>query len=141
MGLFTKDISTLNDLFVSRPPVTAESWNAEVAERYGDRPAAELPLVFQRILQNTMRDHFRRQKVRNLWTTQVSSLSGPDDGDDHDEHAALRPKHRLQAVAEEVDDEQQQRFDTLKERLIKRFGYNDDSAAEVLKFVASILAR
>ncbi len=39
------------------------------------------------------------------------------------------------------DDEQQQRFDTLKERLIKRFGYNDDSAAEVLKFVASILAR
>jgi serine protein kinase len=39
------------------------------------------------------------------------------------------------------DDEQQQKFDTLKERLIKRFGYNDDSATEALKFVASILAR
>ncbi|MEO8480802.1 MAG: carboxylesterase family protein [Acidobacteriota bacterium] len=30
---------TLNDLFVSRAPVTAESWRAEVAERYGDRAA------------------------------------------------------------------------------------------------------
>lgn len=46
-----------------------------------------------------------------------------------------------QFVSVVQDDEQQQRFDTLKERLIKRFGYNDDSAAEVLKFVASILAR
>jgi para-nitrobenzyl esterase len=30
---------TLNDLFVSRAPVTAQSWKAEVAERYGDRAA------------------------------------------------------------------------------------------------------
>ena len=28
---------TLNDLFVSRAPATAESWRAEVQERYGDR--------------------------------------------------------------------------------------------------------
>jgi para-nitrobenzyl esterase len=28
---------TLNDLFVSRPAVTAESWRAEVQDRYGDR--------------------------------------------------------------------------------------------------------
>jgi serine protein kinase len=46
-----------------------------------------------------------------------------------------------QFVSVVQDDEQQQKFDTLKERLIKRFGYNDDSATEVLKFVASILAR
>jgi serine protein kinase len=39
------------------------------------------------------------------------------------------------------DEEQRQKFDTLKERLIKNFGYNDLSATEVLKFVASILAR
>jgi len=56
----------------------------KLAEKYAARPPAELPMLFQRILQNTMRDHFRRQKVRNLWTIQVSSLSGPDDGDDHD---------------------------------------------------------
>jgi para-nitrobenzyl esterase len=30
---------TLNDLFVFRPRATAESWKAEVAERYGDRAA------------------------------------------------------------------------------------------------------
>lgn len=30
---------TLNDLFVSRAPATAESWKAEVADRYGDRAA------------------------------------------------------------------------------------------------------
>ena len=56
----------------------------KLAEKYSARPATELPMLFQRILQNTMRDHFRRQKVRNLWTTQVSSLTGGDDGDDHD---------------------------------------------------------
>ncbi|NBR26795.1 MAG: RNA polymerase sigma factor [Betaproteobacteria bacterium] len=56
----------------------------KLAEKYSARPPTELPMLFQRILQNTMRDHFRRQKVRNLWTIQVSSLSGPDDGDDHD---------------------------------------------------------
>ncbi|MFO0415846.1 MAG: PrkA family serine protein kinase [Pseudomonadota bacterium] len=39
------------------------------------------------------------------------------------------------------DDEQRQKFDTIKERLIKNFGYNDQSATEALKFVASILAR
>jgi RNA polymerase sigma-70 factor (ECF subfamily) len=41
-------------------------------------------MLFQRILQNTIRDYFRRQKVRTLWTTQVSSLGGGEDGDDHD---------------------------------------------------------
>jgi para-nitrobenzyl esterase len=30
---------TLNDLFVSRAPVTAESWKAEAVDRYGDRAA------------------------------------------------------------------------------------------------------
>jgi serine protein kinase len=46
-----------------------------------------------------------------------------------------------QFVSVVQDEEQQQRFDMLKDRLIKRFGYNDDSAAEVLTFVASIMAR
>ncbi len=32
---------------------------------YADRPAAELPLLFQRILSNATMDWFRRQKVRN----------------------------------------------------------------------------
>jgi RNA polymerase sigma-70 factor (ECF subfamily) len=56
----------------------------KLAEKYSTRPGAELPMLFQRILQNTIRDHFRRQKVRLTWTTQVSSLKGSDEGDDHD---------------------------------------------------------
>lgn len=47
----------------------------KLAEKYGGRPAEELPLLFQRILQNTIRDAFRRLKVRSLWTTLFSSLA------------------------------------------------------------------
>jgi len=56
----------------------------KLSDKYSARPCAELPMLFQRILQNTIRDHFRRQKVRAMWTMPVSSLSGADDGDDHD---------------------------------------------------------
>ena len=54
----------------------------KLAEKYSTRPPAELPLLFQRILQNAIRDHFRRQKVRSTWTTLLSNLGmGGDDGD------------------------------------------------------------
>ncbi len=56
----------------------------KLSEKYAARPAGELPMLFQRILQNTIRDHFRRQKVRSLWTTPISSLGGGEDNDDHD---------------------------------------------------------
>ena len=56
----------------------------KLSEKYSARPSAELPMLFQRILQNTIRDHFRRQKVRSLWTPPVSSLGGSEDGEDHD---------------------------------------------------------
>jgi len=52
----------------------------KLAEKYADKPAGELPMLFQRILQNVIHDHFRRQKVRNLWTTLISSLQ-PDDSE------------------------------------------------------------
>ena len=53
----------------------------KLAEKYGGKPAEELPLLFQRILQNTIRDHYRRQKVRTTWTTLFSSLQ-PNHGED-----------------------------------------------------------
>jgi len=56
----------------------------KLTERYAVRPAAELPLLFQRILQNTIRDHYRRQKVRALWTLPVSSLFGAESEKDAD---------------------------------------------------------
>jgi len=56
-----------------------------LAEKYGGRPAAELPMLFQRILQNAIRDWFRRQKVRSTWVTLFSSLlPGRAEGDDQD---------------------------------------------------------
>jgi RNA polymerase sigma-70 factor, ECF subfamily len=57
----------------------------KLAEKYADKPGNEYPMLFQRILQNTMRDYWRRQKVRNLWTTLLSSFGAGQDGeDDHD---------------------------------------------------------
>lgn len=55
----------------------------KLAQKYGDRPAEELPLLFQRILQNTIRDYYRRQKVRSMWTTLLSALTpaGDDEAD------------------------------------------------------------
>lgn len=49
-----------------------------LAQSYFDRPAAELPLLFQRILSNATMDHFRRQKVRNAVMTNMSDFSGAD---------------------------------------------------------------
>jgi len=55
----------------------------KLAEKYGDRPSEEWPMLFQRILQNTIRDYYRRSKVRSLWTTLLSSFS-PNDDEEHD---------------------------------------------------------
>ena len=54
----------------------------KLTEKYSDKPAAELPMLFQRILQNTIHDHFRRQKVRSTWTTLLSALGQRDEKDD-----------------------------------------------------------
>ena len=66
----------------------------KLAEKYADKPPAELPPLFQRILQNVIHDHFRRQKVRNLWTTLLSSLqpaASDRDGADNDPLDTLLP--------------------------------------------------
>lgn len=56
----------------------------KLAEKYSERPPEELPLLFQRILQNATRDYFRRHKVRSMWISLMSSLSGKQDDEDHD---------------------------------------------------------
>jgi RNA polymerase sigma-70 factor, ECF subfamily len=55
-----------------------------LSEKYGNRPAAELPMLFHRIVQNAIRDWYRRQKVRSLWTTLLSSLA-PGRGEDEEQ--------------------------------------------------------
>jgi RNA polymerase sigma-70 factor, ECF subfamily len=54
----------------------------KLAEKYADKPQEEFPMLFQRILQNTIRDYYRRQKVRSLWTTLLSSLTSDDEDTD-----------------------------------------------------------
>ncbi len=83
----------------------------KLAEKYGDKPATELPLLFTRILQNRIHDWFRRQKVRNAWVTLFSSmgkkagenddfdplesLSAPDDSEIHQDGAKQLEKSQL----------------------------------------------
>ena len=91
----------------------------KLAEKYGDRPVAELPLLFTRILQNRIHDWFRRQKVRNAWVTLFSnmckkadenedfdpleSLSAPDDSEIHQDGATkLEQSQVLQALESEI---------------------------------------
>jgi RNA polymerase sigma-70 factor (ECF subfamily) len=91
----------------------------KLAEKYGDRPVAELPLLFTRILQNRIHDWFRRQKVRNAWVTLFSnmgkkadenedfdpleSLSAPDDSEIHQDGARkLEQSQVLQALESEI---------------------------------------
>ena len=56
----------------------------KLADRYRNRPPAELPPIFQSILQNTIRDFYRRQKVRSTWTSLISSFRSRDKGDEYD---------------------------------------------------------
>ena len=56
----------------------------KLAEKYADRPAAELPLVFQRILSNATMDWFRRQKVRNSYVQNLSDFDASGEEGDFD---------------------------------------------------------
>jgi RNA polymerase sigma-70 factor (ECF subfamily) len=56
-----------------------------LAEKYVDRPAAELPLLFQRILSNATMDWFRRRKVRQAVISNMSDFdTGSEDGEGFD---------------------------------------------------------
>jgi RNA polymerase sigma-70 factor, ECF subfamily len=56
----------------------------KLADKYADRPAAEWPLLFQRILTNATMDWFRREKVRGALMQNLSEFEGPDDDGDFD---------------------------------------------------------
>lgn len=52
-----------------------------LANKYGDRPAAELPAIFQRILSNATMDWFRHRKVHQAVFSNLSDFEGPDGSD------------------------------------------------------------
>jgi RNA polymerase sigma-70 factor (ECF subfamily) len=91
----------------------------KLATRYAGRPAAELPLVFQRILQNTIRDHFRRQKVRSTWTTLMSALT-PAGEPDADPLDYITLGESAQRPADPQDEAQQAEVMQLIEQAIAR---------------------
>jgi len=54
----------------------------KLAEHYGDKPVAELPMLFQRILSNCTLDWFRKQKTRNALFSNLSDFeTAGDDGE------------------------------------------------------------
>jgi len=69
----------------------------KLAEKYAAKPAPELPMLFQRILQNTIRDFYRRQRVRSLWVTLFSALSLGRDDEDSDPLETLRSADPINA--------------------------------------------
>jgi RNA polymerase sigma-70 factor (ECF subfamily) len=87
-----------------------------LAEKYADRPAAELPLLFQRILQNAIRDHFRRQKVRSTWTTLLSGMGLGGEDDDADPLETLQVDEASSIPASPADQlEQSQVMATIED--------------------------
>ena len=91
----------------------------KLAEKYSAKPAAELPMLFQRILQNTARDFFRRQKVRNTWTTLMSALSSKDDPEDHDPLETLAVQDDSNIPSSPADQLQQSQTVALIEEAIQ----------------------
>lgn len=82
----------------------------KLAEKYGDRPAAELPLLFQRILQNVIHDYFRREKVRSTWVTLFSSLKSDSEEDKDfellDSYEAEEGSQAAESSADQLEREQ-----------------------------------
>jgi len=56
----------------------------KLAEKYADRPASELPLIFQRILSNATMDWFRREKTRGALFSSLSDFDSAEPGGDFD---------------------------------------------------------
>ena len=85
----------------------------KLAEKYGDKPAAELPMLFQRILQTTILDYFRREKVRNTWVSLFGNL-GRREGEDGDFDILGSYESEEGSAAAESSEDQVERAQTLR---------------------------
>lgn len=86
----------------------------KLAEKYGDKPAAELPMLFQRILQTTILDYFRREKVRNTWVSLFSGFSRREGDDDDDFDILASYEAEEGSAAAESSADQIEREQTLR---------------------------
>jgi RNA polymerase sigma-70 factor, ECF subfamily len=93
----------------------------KLAEKYGAKPCAELPMLFQRILQNNIRDYYRRYKVRTTWTMQLSSiLSAKDAGEESDPLETLAPAEDSNGSLEPADQLERSQLIVLIEDELKK---------------------
>jgi len=92
----------------------------KLAEKYGDKPAQELPLLFQRILQNTIRDHFRRQKVHDAWTSLFSGFLSKTEEDEQDPLEVLEVKENQSAPATPENSLQQHQIIAIIEQALSK---------------------
>ncbi len=93
----------------------------KLTEKYAGKPAAELPMLFQRILQNTIHDHFRRQKVRNTWTTLLSAFGkGEEKDDDYDILETLSAKSDSNATVDPAKQFEQSQVVAMIEQALAR---------------------
>jgi RNA polymerase sigma-70 factor, ECF subfamily len=93
----------------------------KLTEKYSAKPPAELPMLFQRILQNTIHDHFRRQKVRSTWTTLLSALGQKDEKDeDFDPLETLAAKNDSNWAADPAGAHEQAQIVALVEQALAR---------------------
>lgn len=74
-----------------------------LAQKYADRPAAELPPLFQRILSNATMDWFRRQKVRGALFRNFSDFE-PAGGDEDFDILEVLEAFAGEASAESASD-------------------------------------
>jgi RNA polymerase sigma-70 factor (ECF subfamily) len=74
----------------------------KLAEHYADKPAGELPMLFQRILSNTTLDWFRRQKTKNALFSNFNDFEASDSGEDMDflEFSSHTPDTQMSESAE-----------------------------------------
>jgi RNA polymerase sigma-70 factor (ECF subfamily) len=90
----------------------------KLSEKYAGRPIAELPMLFQRILQNAIRDYFRRQKVRSAWVMPLGSLFGPEADEDHDPLDTLEIDNDSKLASRPADQlEQKQVLDIIEKAI------------------------
>jgi len=92
----------------------------KLAEKYGGKPAAELPPLFQRILQNTIRDYYRRQKVKNACMTVFSSLISKNDDEEYDPLESLQDDENQSAPAGPDESLQQRQMIALIEQALTK---------------------
>ncbi len=90
-----------------------------LADKYAASPAAEWPMLFQRILQNAIRDYYRRQKVRSWWTTLLSAFQPHDDDADASDPLEWLPHTAESPTAPDAELSQSQTMQVIEEGLAK----------------------